>query len=118
MGSWQGEPWGLTHRDFRVSNCVVGGDRYKPIDFDGGGELPSPELLARLLDHGLDVSRPNWIGRTFLHVAAAITLGHRPRLGGAQRLRAASTAAGLMRRGPSQLRTLRPTTQSRDRSLA
>ncbi len=35
-----------------------------------GGELPSPQLLARLLDHGLDVSRPNWIGRTFLHVAA------------------------------------------------
>ena len=35
-----------------------------------GGELPSPALLERLLDHGLDVNRPNWIGRTFLHVAA------------------------------------------------
>lgn len=35
-----------------------------------GGELPSVELLARLLDHGLDPNRPNWIGRTFLHVAA------------------------------------------------
>ena len=35
-----------------------------------GGELPSAGLLAQLLDHGLDVGRPNWIGRTFLHVAA------------------------------------------------
>ena len=30
----QGELWGLTHGDFRVANCVVDGDRYKPIDFD------------------------------------------------------------------------------------
>ena len=35
-----------------------------------GGEVPSPQLLARLLDAGLDPNRPNWIGRTFLHVAA------------------------------------------------
>ena len=35
-----------------------------------GGELPTLELLAKLLDHGLDPNRPNWIGRTFLHVAA------------------------------------------------
>jgi len=35
-----------------------------------GGELPSLALLERLLDRGLDVNRPNWIGRTFLHVAA------------------------------------------------
>jgi ankyrin repeat protein len=31
---------------------------------------PSLALLERLLDRGLDVNRPNWIGRTFLHVAA------------------------------------------------
>ena len=30
----QGEPWGLTHGDFRVSNCVVDVDNYKAIDFD------------------------------------------------------------------------------------
>ena len=35
-----------------------------------GGELPTLELLAKLLDRGLDPNRPNWIGRTFLHVAA------------------------------------------------
>jgi hypothetical protein len=29
-----GEPWGLTHGDFRMHNCVVDGDIYKPIDFD------------------------------------------------------------------------------------
>ena len=35
-----------------------------------GGEFPTLELLAKLLDLGLDPNRPNWIGRTFLHVAA------------------------------------------------
>ena len=30
----RGEPWGLTHGDFRVLNCVEEEDRYKPIDFD------------------------------------------------------------------------------------
>ena len=35
-----------------------------------GGDLPTPELLDRLLDCGLDPNRPNWIGRTFLHAAA------------------------------------------------
>ncbi len=35
-----------------------------------GGEVPSPALLEKLLEAGLDPNRPNWIGRTFLHVAA------------------------------------------------
>ena len=35
-----------------------------------GGEVPSPDLLSKLLEAGLDPDRPNWIGRTFLHVAA------------------------------------------------
>jgi ankyrin repeat protein len=35
-----------------------------------GGDLPSMEMLAKLLDAGLDPNRPNWIGRTFLHLAA------------------------------------------------
>ena len=35
-----------------------------------GGDLPTLELLDRLLDCGLDPNLPNWIGRTFLHVAA------------------------------------------------
>ncbi len=30
----QGEPWGLSHGDFRAHNCVVDGDSYKAIDFD------------------------------------------------------------------------------------
>lgn len=30
----QREPWGLTHGDFRVANCVVDESAYKPIDFD------------------------------------------------------------------------------------
>ncbi len=30
----QGEPWGLTHGDYRVPNIVVDGSEYKPIDFD------------------------------------------------------------------------------------
>ena len=32
--------------------------------------MPSPALLSKLLAAGLDPDRPNWIGRTFLHVAA------------------------------------------------
>ena len=35
-----------------------------------GGDLPTSELLDKLLDSGLDPNRPNWIGRTFLHAAA------------------------------------------------
>ena len=35
-----------------------------------GGHVPSPGLLVKLLEAGLDPNRPNWIGRTFLHVAA------------------------------------------------
>ena len=35
-----------------------------------GGDIPTRELLDKLLDRGLDPNRPNWIGRTFLHVAA------------------------------------------------
>ena len=35
-----------------------------------GGDVPSPELLSKLLEAGLDPNRPNWVGRTFLHVAA------------------------------------------------
>lgn len=35
-----------------------------------GGDMPSPGLLSKVLEAGLDPDRPNWIGRTFLHVAA------------------------------------------------
>lgn len=35
-----------------------------------GGNLPDAALVQRLLDCGLDPNRANWIGRTFLHVAA------------------------------------------------
>ena len=43
--------------------------RIVPGDLWGGGP-PAPELLAKLLDCGLDPNRPDWIGRTFLHGAA------------------------------------------------
>ena len=35
-----------------------------------GGHVPSPGLLVKLLEAGLDPNGSNWIGRTFLHVAA------------------------------------------------
>ncbi len=36
-----------------------------------GGSCPrDPGSLRKLLDHGFDPNRPNWIGRTFLHRAA------------------------------------------------
>ena len=41
-----------------------------PGDIWGGENLPSPSVLQRFLHCGLDVRRANWIGRTFLHVAA------------------------------------------------
>jgi len=41
-----------------------------PGDIWGGENLPSPPVLQRFLHCGLDVRRANWIGRTFLHVAA------------------------------------------------
>jgi len=43
--------------------------RIAPTDI-WGGNLPPAYLLRKLLDKGLDPSRPNWIGRTFLHLAA------------------------------------------------
>jgi len=30
----------------------------------------SPALIRKLLDHGLDPNRPDWIGKTFLHACA------------------------------------------------
>lgn len=35
-----------------------------------GGNVPPPEQTQKLIDHGLDVNRPNWIGKTFLHSCA------------------------------------------------
>lgn len=35
-----------------------------------GGDVPPPDQLQQLINHGLDPSRPNWIGRTFLHTCA------------------------------------------------
>jgi ankyrin repeat protein len=35
-----------------------------------GGNVPPHDLLQTLIDHGLDIGAPNWIGRTFLHVCA------------------------------------------------
>jgi len=32
-----------------------------------GGTIPARTLTQKLIDHGLDVNKPNWIGRTFLH---------------------------------------------------
>ena len=43
--------------------------RIAPTDI-WGGNLPPVHLLRKLLDKGLDPNRPNWIGRTFLHLAA------------------------------------------------
>ncbi|NKB65936.1 MAG: sigma-70 family RNA polymerase sigma factor [Candidatus Latescibacteria bacterium] len=35
-----------------------------------GGNLPGRPLIEKLLDGGMDPGRPNWIGRTFLHLCA------------------------------------------------
>ena len=35
-----------------------------------GGDVPEAKIVRRLLVTGLDPNRANWIGRTFLHVAA------------------------------------------------
>ena len=32
-----------------------------------GGSVPPKPIMQKLIDHGLDVNKPNWIGRTFLH---------------------------------------------------
>lgn len=32
-----------------------------------GGSVPPKTIMQKLIDHGLDVNKPNWIGRTFLH---------------------------------------------------
>jgi ankyrin repeat protein len=35
-----------------------------------GGNIPPGNIMQKLIDHGLDIHKPNWIGRTFLHVCA------------------------------------------------
>jgi RNA polymerase sigma factor (sigma-70 family) len=35
-----------------------------------GGTMPRKAFTQKLIDHGLDVNKPNWIGRTFLHSCA------------------------------------------------
>ncbi len=35
-----------------------------------GGNVPPGNIIQKMIDHGLDINRPNWIGRTFLHVCA------------------------------------------------
>lgn len=32
-----------------------------------GGNVPPPAIMQKLINRGLDVNKPNWIGRTFLH---------------------------------------------------
>jgi ankyrin repeat protein len=35
-----------------------------------GGNVPPPDQMQKLINHGIDPNRPNWIGRTFLHSCA------------------------------------------------
>ena len=43
----------------------------KRMECWGGMTLPrSPQLIRKLLDHGLNVNRRDWVGRTFLHDCA------------------------------------------------
>lgn len=51
----------VKHNDF-VSR-IIPGNVY-------GGSMPPKALTQKLIDHGLDVNKPNWIGRTFLHSCA------------------------------------------------
>lgn len=43
--------------------------RMSPTDI-WGGNIPPSNIIQKLIDHGLDIHKPNWIGRTFLHVCA------------------------------------------------
>ncbi len=43
--------------------------RISPTDI-WGGNVPPGDIVRKLIDHGLEINRPNWIGRTFLHVCA------------------------------------------------
>ncbi len=64
----------LGHEDPEIFDLFIEifGDRLKEIAPSSiyGGNVPPPEQTQKLIDHGLDVNRPNWIGKTFLHSCA------------------------------------------------
>jgi len=64
----------LGHEDPEIFDLFIEifGDRLKDIAPSSiyGGNVPPPEQTQKLIDHGLDVNRPNWIGKTFLHSCA------------------------------------------------
>jgi len=46
------------------------GDRLRLTDIWGGNYPSNPDSIRTLVEHGLDLHRANWIGRTFLHGCA------------------------------------------------
>ena len=46
------------------------GDRLRLTDIWGGNYPSNPDIIRTLVEHGLDLHRANWIGRTFLHGCA------------------------------------------------
>ncbi len=46
------------------------GDLFQLTDIWGGNYPSDPDTIRTLADHGLDLHRANWIGRTFLHGCA------------------------------------------------
>lgn len=64
----------LGHEDPEIFDLAIEifGDRLKEIAPSSiyGGNVPPPAQMQKLIDHGLDVNRPNWIGKTFLHSCA------------------------------------------------
>ena len=46
------------------------GDRLQLTDIWGGNYPSDPDIIRTLVEHGLDLHRANWIGRTFLHGCA------------------------------------------------
>jgi ankyrin repeat protein len=69
------EFWGnvLANRDLDLLDLYLASQRKTPagVQFGDGVAYPrSPRMARRLLDHGLDPNRPDWLGKTFLHAAA------------------------------------------------
>ena len=64
----------LAQEDAEIFDLIIEfyGDRISALAATDvwGGDIAPPEQMQKLIDHGLDPNRPNWIGRTFLHTCA------------------------------------------------
>ena len=63
----------LRKRDAELLNLCLGSDPTVPDRLDRRGILDYPRpatLVRKLLARGLDPNRPDWLGKTFLHVCA------------------------------------------------